>query len=267
MAEIGFTKDGATGPSIIHLGQSIPGVFNPLGPGGGGPSQDFTRLAPQVRNPLLNVTNFYLPQDRKVLNQWIRYYDRFQALIGNSLDLHSEIVVSPFELDLVSDDDMVINMYKEMAFDKLDLFNRSVEMIREFYLIGEVFPFLQWNEKEGVFDQLVVMDPDYVHIHPHPFVHVKDAMTFEIEPSEVLKEFVNSTDEIDMRLQRYLDPAVRTAIASGRMIRVSPFNLTALMKRASPYDNRGTSIILRCIKDLFFSGRTLCSNSAFVSFL
>jgi len=256
MAEIGFTKDGAgsAGPAIIHLGQSIPGAFNPLGPGGGGPSQDFARLAPQVRNPLLNVTNFYLPQDRKVLNQWIRYYDRFQPLVGNSLDLHSEIVVSPFDLDMV-DDDMVLDTYKEMAFDGLDLFNKSVEMMREFYLIGETFPFLQWNEKDGTFDQLVVMDPDYVHIHPHPFVHVKDAMTFEIEPSEVLKEFVNSTDDIDMRLQRYLDPAVRTAITAGRMIRVSPFNLTALMKRASPYDNRGTSIVLRCIKDLFYEDK------------
>lgn len=252
MADVSFKK--TPNFPIVALGSSGVGSFGPGGYGVGDNSRDFARLSPQIRNPLLNITNFYLPQDRKVLNQWIRYYDRFHPLVGNSLDLHAETVVSPFDLEGV-EDEKVMQLYRDMTFDELDLFNKSVEIIREFYLIGEAFPFLQWNSEKGIFDQLVVMDPDYVHIHPHPFVHIKDAATFEIEPSEVLKEFVNSTDEVDMKLQKYLDPAVKSAIASGRMIRVSSFNLTAMLKRASPYDIRGTSIVLRCLKDLFYEDK------------
>lgn len=248
MFQIGASNQRTdTGLVVLAQGGTVPSA---------NVGTDFSRLSPQVRNPLLNVTNFYLPQDRKVLNQWIRYYDRFNPIVGNSLDLHSEICVSPFDLVGV-DDSKVANVYKEMVFDELDLFNKFVEAIREFYLLGESFLFAQWNEKRGYFDQLVCVDPDYVHVHPHPFVHVKDATVFEIEPSEVLRDFVNSSDPVDMKLKQYLDPRVSAAIASGTLIKVSSFNMTGLIKRASPYDVRGTSIVLRALKYLMYEDKLI----------
>lgn len=225
------------------------------GVGGPGSSGDFARLSPQVRNPLLNVINFYLPQDRKVLNQWLKYYDRLSPIVGNSLDLHSEVCVSPYTLDGIEDEE-VLKIFRDMD-DDLDSFNKDTEIIREFYLMGEVFPFAQWNTQKGVFDQMIMIDPDYVQVHPHPFVHVKDAAIFEIEPSDLLKEFVNSSDPIDEKLKQRMDPRVRAAVGSGNSFRVSSFNMTGLLKRSSPYDIRGTSIVLRALKYLMYEDKLM----------
>jgi hypothetical protein len=235
----GLTK---TATSFGNFGQG--GV--PTGTGGG----DFKNLAPQIRNPLLNVVNFYFPQDRKVLNQWLRYYQRFHPIVGAALDLHGEMIAGNFYLSGISDD-KVLQVYNE-AVAKCDLIQKNSEIITEFFNIGEAFPYVQWNETTGIFDQLIVVNPDYVHIRAHPFVHKPGGTTFEIEPSQALRDFVASRDPIDQELRQYVDPSILQAVQSNGMIKAHPFNMTGLIRRASPYDTRGTAITLRCLKDLMY---------------
>lgn len=256
--------DGSDSPMVVQANSLFGGGFgtdSSVPNSGAARGSGFARLPPQIRNPLLNVVNFYLPQDRKVLNQWCRYYDRFHPIVGNALDLHAETIVSPFDLEGI-DDSQVMNVYKEMVNDYLELFNRMVEGIHEFYLIGEWYPFLQWNTQKGIFDQCVSIDPDLVHIHPHPFVHLKDAVTFEVEPSQTLIEFINSSDPLDQRLKKMLDPTIIAAVQSGTMMRISPFNMTSLLKKSSPYDDRGTSIVLKALKYLMYEDKLMEANYA-----
>lgn len=217
---------------------------------GSGAGADFKQLAPQIRNPLLNVVNFYFPQDRKVLNQWLRYYQRFHPVVGSILDLHGEMIVSKFHLAGIKDQ-KVMQVYEE-SINRCDVYNRGVEMVKEFFNLGEVFPYLQWNEEEGFFDQLIVINPDYVHMRSHPFVHRPSAVTFEIEPSQALKDFVNSRDPVDQELRRYVDPSILNAVSGNSFIKAHPFNMSGMIRRASPYDVRGTSITLRALKDLLY---------------
>ena len=252
---------------LIALGGSPVGGGNFDGTFAGGmggaaaTGSGFARLAPQIRNPLLNVVNFYLPQDRKVLNQWVRYYEKFHPIVGNCLDLHAETIISPFDLEGI-DDSSVMNVYRDMVFDNLELFEKGVQMMHELYLIGETFNFCQWNETKGIFDHCVVLDPDLVHCHNHPFIHLKDAATFEVEPSESLTDFVNSSDPMDMKLRQFLDPTIIAAVKNNQMMKLSSFNVTAMMRKSSPYEDRGTSIVLKAIKWLMYEDKLMEANYA-----
>jgi len=240
----GLSKGG--GMSKLGQGFGSFGMQNT----GGGQGADFKQLAPQIRNPLLNVVNFYFPQDRKVLNQWLRYYQRFHPLVGAVLDMHGEMIVSKFHLSGIKEPN-IMKVY-DAAINKCDVYNRGVEMIKEFFNLGEAAPYLQWDETEGIFDQLICINPDYVHLRAHPFVHRAAATTIEIEPSQALKDFVNSRDPIDQELRRHVDPHIINAVAANSFIKCHPFNASMLLRRASPYDVRGTSITLRCLKELLY---------------
>jgi hypothetical protein len=209
----------------------------------------------EIRNPLLNIINFYLPTNYKILNQWIRYYDRFHPLVGNCIDMHAEFPISQFDLELESgvQDPKILQIYEDAAID-MDLFKVFLEMSREYELIGEVYPFAHWADEKNYFDEVVVLNPDFVATNGAPLA-IGGEMQFELEPDEELKRLVHSTEQKDIELKQYLDPIVLRSIEIGVNIPIDAFNISQLARKASPYDPRGTSIVLRCLKDLLYEDK------------
>jgi len=58
---------------------------------------------PEMMGPLFDPINWFLPYTFKVLNRWIRYYDRFEPWIGNAIDMHAEVPLSRFTLTGIED--------------------------------------------------------------------------------------------------------------------------------------------------------------------
>lgn len=218
---------------------------------------DIQRTPPEIRNPLLNITNFYLPQDLKVLNQWLRYFDRFHPFVGAALDLHAQVPMTRFEIGGVSD--RYIQEFYENMCESIDIFQRSIEIAREWHLIGEVFPFSKWDNDLNCFVQTVIINPDYVWVSGHPFAYDRNFadqfMVFEIEADAELNRIVRSQDPIDLQIKSKIDPKILTSIEMTGRIPVDSFNMAQLAHRASPYDIRGTSIVLRCLKDLLYEDK------------
>lgn len=214
---------------------------------------DVALTSPEIRNPLLNIVNFFLPYNYKVLNQWIRYYDRFHPMVGNCLDLHGYFPISKFDLKLKHMDDTVLEVYENCA-DECELFSRFLDMSREYELIGEVYPYLHWSDDLNFFDAIVIMNPDFINVKMHPLAHgVKP--TIELEPDELLKALVNSNEPEDMEIKASLDPVIIAAVTMGQNIRIDPFNTEQIARKASPYEPRGTSIVLRILKDLLYEDK------------
>jgi len=207
---------------------------------------------PEIRNPLLNIINFYLPTNYKVLNQWLRYFDRFHPIVGSCIDMHAEYPISQFELDGI-DDPHILHTYEDAAID-MDLFQTVLDMSREYELIGEVFPFAHWNDEKNYFDKVVVLNPDFVVVNSAQLA-VGSKPQFELEPDEDLKRLVHSTDERDLEIKQYLDPITLRCVEEGRNIPMDAFNLSHIARRASPYDPRGTSIVIRALKDLLYEDK------------
>jgi len=215
---------------------------------------DVTLSAPEVRNPLLNIVNFYLPQNYKVLNQWVRYYDTFNELIGNCVDAHAEYPISQFHFDGI-DDEVILRAYDELA-EELDLFNVILAMSREYELIGETFPFAHWDKNLNRWDKITILNPDYVVIN-QAYLAYKNEIKVELEPDEDTKRLVHSTDPRDLELRSGLDPMIIRAVEEGTNIPIDSFSVAQIARKSSPYEPRGKTPILRALKTLLYDDKLI----------
>lgn len=206
-------------------------------------------LEPFIRNPLISATNFYLPQTNLELNAWIRYFDRFHPIVGNAIDMHATVPFSRFELVGISDPH-VQRFYEDMA-DQLDLFRRILEISREYELIGECFPFAYWDEEMNAFSDITILNPDYIIIRGIKMVG-SEGLRYEMVIDEELRQFIMSQDPLDWEIIQKIDPVLIRAAESGLNAPLDPFNLSHLARLGNPYDVRGTSIVLGCVKDLLY---------------
>ena len=208
------------------------------------------RLEPILRNPLLSASNFQLPQTSLELNQWIRYFDRFHPVVGNAMDMHSTVPFSRFALQGIPDT-FVLNYYEDMA-DEMNLFRHILEVSREFDLLGEALPFLIWDDEVGGFSDALVLNPDYVIIAGVMLGGRKKGFRMELQIDHQTRQFIMSPDPLDQEIVADIDPAVVQAAMSGMNAPLDEFNTTHLMRSANPYDPRGVSIVLGCLKDLLY---------------
>ena len=161
-----YLKIGSGSPLVDMSGHPITKNVQPqLMAGMRKTAADNIQMPPEIRNPLLSAINFYLPYSQKVLNQWIRYYDRLHPMVGNCIDLHGSFPISKFELTLEHEDPSVLEVY-ENCVEEIDLFQRFLEMSREYELIGEIYPVLTWNDEYNFWDSLTLLNPDYIHTRP-----------------------------------------------------------------------------------------------------
>lgn len=242
---------------------NFPTVQAAHGPIGGGsmlPSQltrqaaDIDLTPPQITNPLLNSINFHLPYDYISLNAWIRYYDIFHPLIGNSIDMHAQYPISRFDLVGVDDPD-VMHFYEDML-DELDWFQFLLDMNREYWLMGEAFPFGHWDHAINAWDEFVLMNPDMVIVKSLGFGS-KATVRHEWKPPQEIRNLIHSNDPYDIELAGKIDPLIIQAVSQNKNIPLHPFNLTHIARKQHRYHPRGISIILRVLKDLLYEDKLI----------
>jgi hypothetical protein len=56
-----------------------------------------------------------------------------------------------------------------MSFDRLDMINLLLDIGLEYWKIGDVFPFGQLNENEGMWDNFTLLNPDYIDVKSSVF--------------------------------------------------------------------------------------------------
>ena len=211
-------------------------------------------LQPQIRDPLLSASNFYLPTDRVLMNAWIRYFDRFHPIVGNAIDMHATVPFSKFQLKDVEDPAMR-NFFEDMATE-VNLFRRILEISREFELMGEVFPFAHWNEEMNAFDDIVILNPDTIEVIG-TYLNGDKTWRYELIPDPTVMAFLQSDNPLDWAIVQEIDPAIIRAAQSDTNAPLDPFNVSHLARKQSPYDDRGTSLIMGCLKDLLYEEQLL----------
>jgi hypothetical protein len=219
----------------------------------GGSGADIRTTSPEIRNPLLNLINFYLPYDRKTLNQWIRYYARFDPYVGNCVDLHGEFPMSDFHFTGVSDKS-VLEAYEEMK-EETNMLQYCFEASREYELLGEVFSFWAWDEDELTWKSYTILNPDLLELKLLSWGSGAHAV-YTYDPPQELKELVKDRDpRVLEQIQETMDPIVFDNIMANKRIPLDDFNMLSMVRRESPYESRGTSIIVRCLKDLMYKDK------------
>ena len=251
------------GPSIsapsTNAGMTMLSKFS--GRGGNSDISKFQKLAadvqnanPSIRSPLLNQSNFYMPESdsstgepNRLLNQWITYYMKFHHMIGNVITLHSELPLSRFALRGISDP-TVLRYYEEMT-ESMELHSKSIDILKQYFGYGEAIPFAHWSDNYNCFTDLTLLDPNYVYVKGHYLLHSEDGDDtefYELEPDPLLCNIVKSDDYVNKLLAANLDPEFISAVQQNKRVLLSNFSTHMIKDRLKYSDLRGTSIVLRC---------------------
>ena len=208
------------------------------GPGG------TERQAPEMYTPLLITSNTLLPRDRGTMNAWARAFFALNPIVNNALSLHSTYPIS--KLNVKCPNKKVENFIGDMIYE-MELLNSCAQIAQEFFVIGEVFPYLQLDERKMRWNRVIIENPDYIHVKR---TVVSGEPQISLQPDDELRKIVNGNDPESARLRRSIPPNIVQFIKANKNIPLDNFYVSHLSRKVSPYDTRGTSLIAPCFKAL-----------------
>jgi hypothetical protein len=228
-------------------------------------ASDIESANPAIRSPLLNQSNFYMPESdsstgepNRLLNQWILYYMKWHPLVPNLINLHAELPLSRFALRGI-DDPKILSFYEEMV-ESCELHTKMVELLRQYFAFGEAIPYAFWSDTYNCFTDLTFLDSNYVYVKGHYLLNSEegdDVEFYELEPDPLLINLVNNDNYINNMLKEYLDEDFISAVRNNKRLLLSNFSTYMIRNRVRWSDLRGTSIILRCLKSLLYGDKLM----------
>lgn len=206
---------------------------------------------PTFYHPLFQTTNMMLPRDRRERNEWCRHFYRTEPIVATSLDLHTEFPISDF--NHICSDPAIKDFFDYMSFDRLDIINLLLDIGLEYWKIGDVFPFGQLNETEGMWDKFTLLNPDYVDVKSSVFA---GEPTIDLIPDEHVRAIVESGPNGEYGdIYRQLPEDVIRSVKMGKNIHLDNRLVSHISHKASQYESWGTPILMRCFKTLIYKDR------------
>lgn len=232
-------------PSHRSVGVAASGGFNSPS------SYGLSTGTPDIRDPLFSPEGFYITnQDIKTYNKWIRYYDAFHPILPNSLDIHSLFPISDFSFKGI-EDPFVSEFYTFVKDDVLNLLDWVILVSTEYERLGEAFSFFQWDSYQGYFKTATILNPDLLEVYPFEWGGAKRfIVSMDIPETFRVLYDKKSVDSRYREMWLSLDPVIRRCVESGLPIPLNPDNVFGMQRLQHAYDVRGTSQVLRVLKDL-----------------
>lgn len=207
--------------------------------------------SPTFYQPLFQTTNMLLPRDRRERNEWCRHFYRTEPIIATALDLHTEFPIS--DLSNVCSDTYIKKFFDYMAFDKLSLVNLLLDIGLEYWKIGDVFPFGQFNESEGIWESFTLLNPDYVNVTSSIFAGEQQ---IELIPDEQITRIIAGGPAGEFgELYRQFPDDIITQVKQGKNISLDNRLVSHIAHKASAYEPWGTPLMMRCFKTLIYKDK------------
>lgn len=250
-------------PHYVDLSDEVTGrgsgaAAHPFSKTGTGVSNNFggasvIRTNAKPYHPLFSSPDrLQLPVQLAQLNQYWRLFYNVDPVIGGVMDMHAEMPFSGAWLSLEQAGDQsktILHAYEDML-NETELLSWLPRITKEYYIIGEVFPYLFWDDSEGIWSHITVHNPDYVEVVDSPLIDDDPILT--LRPSQDMRRILQSTDPRYIRLRQKLPPEIVAMLAGGKNLPLDPLNASHIKRTAFPYDIRGTSIMGRMFRILMF---------------
>ena len=221
---------------------------------------------PMFYSPLHTPQNWQIPQRRRDVYQWLRFWSENEPKVAAAIDFYAGFPVNGFETQCAN---AKVKRYFDNLNKKLNL-DYWVKMIsREFYLIGDVFPFLEIQcdlcygtgilpdgspcaHKGGTIRRVVILNPDSIEVQKSSLV---EESVITLVPDEELRRVVWNKKPLD--IYNRIPPHIRTLILSNRPVPLSNECVSHLKYNPYPYGVYGTSIIRRLFKTLAYKDKLM----------
>jgi len=201
-------------------------------------------------DPEITTTAIYLPRNIRQKNRWCRWFFDHDELVGAVLELHAELPYSRAEIMV---DDPIIKRHVEECFDRTNFFTMLPIIDLEFMKIGEIFIHNTWDDTLGMWNHIILHNPDFVELTASPFADTE--CVIELKPDDELKSLVHSTKPEDQQLKKRLPKDVVRRVLTGKNIILDSSEITHVARRSNPYDIRGTSLLNRIFRTLMYEDK------------
>jgi hypothetical protein len=202
------------------------------------------RMSPEVYSPLFQIANLNLPRDRVTMNAWNRVFYDTHPIVRNAINLHASYPIS--KINITCKNKKVQQFFMEMS-EKIDLYSIVYGAALEFWKMGEAFPYAELDESLGTWSRITILNPDYVHVKKSV---IGNHSLISLRPDSNLQRIISSNSPADAALKKYIPSHIIDYVRKGQNIPLDSFNVSHLKLLSSPYDIRGTSIIVSIYKDL-----------------
>jgi len=207
------------------------------------------RQAPQFYHPLFESLQLQLPTKTREIHQWCRHFYKTDGYVGTLIDLHSEFPLTGCHILC---DDPKIKRYFEILFYDVLRGNALLSAVNlEWWKLGNVFPFLEWDDNKGIWTSWTILNPDFVEVEKSMLV---EEPVLKLDPDDNLKRVVSSRQpkELYDKLVQIENGELVRLVARGEKIPLNKFRVSHLAFKLSPYESVGTPIMFRAFKPLIF---------------
>jgi len=237
-----------------------------------GGSANVMESMPSFYHPEYEPSTLLMPRDIKEKNAWCRYFYKYDPIVSTAIDAHAELPISTIRLALPKGKDKtknqkITNEYEEMcSTEYLDLFNKLLQIGVEYYKLGNVFPFVQWSEKQNRWVKLTLLDPNDIEIDKLQF---SDLMRVDLDPNQNIKTIVMNGPQHPKtgQLYRAIPQDVVELVKTGKKIPLNTkpdhgSHVAHIASKMADYELWGTSLIERNFKTLVYKDRLRQSQDA-----
>jgi hypothetical protein len=216
---------------------------------GGGGTRNFQTTQRPYQPEFESPDRQNYPVHRNLANVYWRLFYKLDALIGNGVDMYSELPWGNFELSGDGVDGEVKDTFERMC-EITQLRSILPYFVKEFLVVGEACPHCFYDDNAGAWTYIGMHNPDQLEVIYTPFIKMDPVVRFK--PDNRLQQVLTSTHEMVRAIRDSMPPELLSALMSGQPIELSPLNFTFLPRKMHPYDVRGTSIISRMWRALMY---------------
>lgn len=212
---------------------------NPNAPGGG---RTLVTTATPYQPEFASPDRQQYPVHRILANRYWRLFYKLDPVIGNCVDLFSDLPWSNFELTGDGIEGEVRQAYEYMCRET-QVLAMLPYFVREFMICGEAIPHTFFDSSKGVFTHIAMHNPDQLEVIDAPFIKMEPIIEFIAD--DRLRSVLTSDQPSLRKIRDRMPPELMTKLFSKQNIPLSPVNATFIPRKLHPYDTRGTSIVSR----------------------
>lgn len=213
-------------------------------------------------SPTLSTDFYELPRSKKEERLWYRWFYEHDPLVGRCIDLHSELPLSKIMLTMPRSRDYkrakkILHFFEKM-WDEINGWETLLELSQHWWLFGEAFPFLEYDEERKMWSRIVNLDGGNIEIEDIPFSTQSKAYLMP-DPDEIANarklqwdSYYDDDDVYDEKTLELLDQLEAEDRLPLDTDPMSGSHLAHLMRKKGGEGARGVSILKRCLTTLLY---------------
>lgn len=224
------------------------------GGGGIGRGGDVSFATGRPRDPMFYWKQNNLPYDAtkpgelQKIRAFCRLLYQTHPIIGSCVDIYSKYPL--LGMELTCKDEQLTDFYTSLFFTEegLNYDEFLIDIGREYWTVGEAWPFGSFNESLGVWEDDELLNPDDVDVERSPFM--KDPR-FLIRLPETLRDLIATQSprwEYEKLMTAY--PELRHYSSGDARMPVSNILLRQMKFKGDTFNKRGIPILMRGMRSL-----------------